>query len=99
MRKVIKWTKIEEVEHSKTEVFCDLCGKQAPRITSWAEGIYEVNNVEIKTTIHHREGSSYPEGGSGTEVNIDLCPDCVKNKLIPWLESQGADIREKEWEW
>ena len=41
--------------------------------------------MEIKVIIRHREGLNYPEGGSGIEINIDLCPDCVKNKLIPWL--------------
>lgn len=34
MKKVIKWKEVKEVEGSKTEVFCDVCGKQAPKVTT-----------------------------------------------------------------
>ena len=49
--------------------------------------------------VRQRQGVSYPEGGSGTEIEVDLCPTCFKEKLVPWLRSQGATIEEKEWEW
>lgn len=53
----------------------------------------------MKIIIYHREGDSYPEGGSGTITEVDICPDCFQNKLVPWLELQGATIKEKDWEW
>ncbi len=29
-----------------------------------------------------KKGYQYPEGGSGIEVNIDICPECFENKII-----------------
>jgi hypothetical protein len=65
----------------------------------WNKGLYEINETEIKITITQRDGSAYPEGGSGTEYEIDLCKDCFKGKLVPWLKAEGATIEETEWEW
>lgn len=84
---------------------CDLCGKKADKdkgylsTSSWGAEIFEINETEIKMMVRQTKGSNYPEGGSGTEYEIDLCPDCFKNRLVPWLKSQGANIEEKEWEW
>jgi hypothetical protein len=77
---------------------CDLCGMES-KSSEWDAGLYNVNETEIKITIKQKEGTSYPEGGSGTEYEIDLCPSCFTNRLIPWLRSQGAAIEEREWDW
>ena len=78
---------------------CDLCGMEA-KPDDWTDGSgYTINETEIEVTVRHKDGSSYPDGGSGTETVIDLCPICFKQKLIPWLQSQGAKIESKEWEW
>jgi hypothetical protein len=76
------------------EMKCDLCSGTS-RNDDWTTGSYEVNETQIRW----KEGDSYPEGGSGTEIEVDICPECFKTKLIPWLESQGAAIRKKEWDW
>lgn len=80
---------------------CDLCGALSKNeIThDWSGACYEINETEVTVTIKHKKGENYPEGGSGTECEVDLCPNCFKNKLIPWLNSQGANIKEKEWNW
>lgn len=77
---------------------CDLCGKES-KSSDWDAGSYEVNETEIKITMKQKEGSNYPEGGSGTEYEIDLCPDCFTERLVPWLKSEGATIEESEWDW
>jgi uncharacterized protein (DUF2225 family) len=77
---------------------CDLCGLESTR-ESWHEGSYEINETEIKITIVQKNGSSFPEGGSGTEYEIDLCPDCFKGRFVPWLKSEGANINEVEWDY
>lgn len=77
---------------------CDICGQKS-RGDEWSSGKYNINETDINITIKQKEGSDCPDGGSGTEYDIDLCPDCFKNKLIPWLKSEGAQIDEKEWEW
>jgi hypothetical protein len=77
---------------------CDLCGVESTH-EDWNKGLYEINETEIKITIKQTDGRSYPEGGSGTGYEIDLCPACFKGRLVPWLKSEGATIEETEWYW
>ncbi len=77
---------------------CDLCGLEV-KGDDWQAGSWEINETTVSIEIKQKEGTNYPEGGSGTKHEIDICPDCFKGKLIPWLKSQGADIQEKEWDW
>jgi hypothetical protein len=77
---------------------CDLCGLESTS-SDWDAGLYEMNETEISIKIKQKEGENYPEGGYGTEYEIDLCPGCFKNRLIPWLKSEGAAVEEKEWDW
>ncbi|MFH1116876.1 MAG: hypothetical protein V1792_23415 [Pseudomonadota bacterium] len=70
-------------------VACDICGAKI------SHGCYEVDEVEVR----HKTGSSYPEGGSGTEVTVDMCGKCFDEKLVLWLRSIGAAPRVEEWEW
>jgi len=59
------------------------------------ESAYTVSDREVRI----REGTSCPEGGQGTKVEYDICPKCFNEKLIPWLESQGAETRAEEWDY
>lgn len=77
---------------------CDLCGCKSTG-DDWDAGIWEVNDTEIKVTITQKDGTNYPEGGSGNEYEIDLCPSCFKDRLVPWLIQQGASIKRREWDW
>jgi hypothetical protein len=74
------------------ETICDLCGARAKN-GEWDDGLYSLLDIEVSYT----EGSQYPEGGYGTKYEVDICPECFKKKLIPWLENQGAEIHEEEW--
>lgn len=76
---------------------CDLCGKVG-KGGEWDAAVYEFNETEITVTIKQKEGSRYPEGGTGTEIEIDLCPDCFKAKLVPALQALGAKIEIKDWD-
>ena len=80
------------------ETRCDLC-KAIAKHGDWSSGAYDVNETEIKVTIRQKEGESYPEGGNGTSLIVDICPKCFKEVLIPFLREKGADIKEEEWEW
>ena len=86
-------------EKHLVEQRCDLCGIAAAEPDSWGGGSYQVDETEIKVTVKQKEGSSYPEGGMGTEYRIDLCPACFKDRVIPWLVSQGAAIKQEDWDW
>ena len=78
---------------------CDLCGAEAKGWTGWDSSTWNFNEVDLEVTVHQKEGSQSPEGGWGTEYVIDLCPACFKERLVPWLVSEGAEIEEKEWDW
>lgn len=97
MRKFEKKTETVERE-VLVETTCDLCGAVA-KSGNWESSTYEVAEVEVEVTVHQKDGVSYPEGGNGTEYTADICPDCFKNKLIPWLESQGCKAKRKDWDW
>lgn len=87
------------VEDERTvKVVCDLC-KAEGHYGQWNNSWYEINDTTINMEIRQREGNQYPEGGSSTEVVIDLCPKCFKDRLIPWLQSQGAEIKSLDYDW
>ncbi len=77
---------------------CDLCGRKA-KDKDWDAGAYEINETDVRVEVRQKDGSSFPEGGCGTELNIDLCPPCFTGRLVPWLISQGAKIEQREWDW
>ena len=77
---------------------CDLCGVESKK-SDWGAGVYEINETEIKITIKRQAGSNFPECGRVEEYETDLCPDCFKSRLVPWLRSQGANIEEQELDW
>ena len=73
---------------------CDLCGL-ITRSEDWSSENYAVAQTEIRCRI----GSDYPDGGMGTEITIDLCPKCFKDKLVTYLKTEGVTVIEKEWDW
>jgi hypothetical protein len=81
-----------------TKTTCDLCGAEAKK-GLWDSSIYEVNETVVEVTVRQKEGETYPEEGWGTDYKVDICPKCFKDKLIPWLESQGCKAERKEWEY
>ena len=97
MRKYI-WRERQIKEEILVETTCDLCDKVAKE-GHWESSSYEVNETEIEVTVRQKDGHSFPEGGSGEEYVVDMCPGCFKEKLIPWLESQGCKAKIKEWLW
>ena len=77
---------------------CDLCGVEAKR-GEYCSSVYDVEETEVEVTVSKKDGYSCPDGGSGTEYVVDICPDCFKNKLIPWLKSQGCKAERLDWNW
>lgn len=80
------------------ETCCDLCGKIAKN-GDWDSSTYMINETEISVSIHNKEGTTYPDAGWGTKINVDICPDCFKNVLVPFLNEKGANIQLTEWEY
>lgn len=95
MRHYEKRQKMREYDHL-VKTTCDLCGTEA-KDGRWASDIYEVNEVEV--TVRQKDGHNYPEGGFGEEYVVDLCPTCFKERLIPWLQSEGASVEPLDWDY
>ena len=80
-------------------VFCDLCGAQSCKGGYWNHVLREQAETEVRIQVRDSRGTTYPEGGWGDKYDVDLCPNCFRDQLIPWLKSQGADIEPVEWEY
>jgi len=91
----VKYTKKALVEKK-----CDLCGMAAStEEDSWATSSYKIDETEVRIEVRQKDGTGYPEGGWGTEYVADICPDCFRNKLIPWIQSQGCTKERTEWDY
>ena len=97
MRKYEEKTEIVKQERL-VETTCDICGAIAKK-GNWESSAWEVAEQEIEITVRCKDGHSYPEGGSGTQYVVDICPKCFKDKLIPWFQSQGCKAKTEEWDW
>jgi len=93
-------TKLVTSERDIVHATCDLCGAKAVSSSNSGENDWSCRKHRVHdTTVVCRDGTSCPDGGSGTVIMVDLCNACFRSKLVPWLESQGAKIQEKEWDW
>lgn len=78
----MKTFEVVKVNHNKlVSHTCDLCGQA---ILPRSMGQFSDSTV-LGTT-----GWSYPEGGEYTRTEVDLCGPCFREKLLPWLISQGV---------
>ena len=77
-----------------TGVTCDLCGCVS-RGRDWAKHLYEV----AETAVTCKAGKAWPDEGGHVEYEIDICPKCFVDKLVPWLVSQGSKVERKELDW
>lgn len=86
------YKKIEIPARSKQtldKTTCDICRR---KIENEYCSVEEVK-VELKT------GNVYPDGGSGENIEFDICKNCFEEKLIPWFKEQGAEPQVTEWDW
>lgn len=82
----------EHTEERQAGIVCDLCGKETDRHDWSASHSYEVEEV----TVEYKSGYSYPDDYFYTVIEVDLCPQCFKERLVPWLESQGVKPTKRE---
>ncbi len=90
----------KQVEQKYTEIVevkCDLCGLVHPVPRNYGDGIFGDRNwskgqfgIE-SVKVLHEDGSHYPDSDrESTITSFDICPGCFKDKLVPWLQAQGA---------
>jgi hypothetical protein len=66
---------------------CDLCGKSLLE-----KQPYRISEVSLSM----REGVTYPEGGTVTITEADVCVTCFEDVLIPAMETVGLKFRTTE---
>jgi hypothetical protein len=64
---------------------CDLCKSERP-VHYWSTSCEEYN----ETVVAMNFGVSCGPNKHIMQLSVDICPQCFKDILIPWLESQGA---------
>jgi hypothetical protein len=86
------------------KISCDLCGSEARgeahHLTrhgdggSW-EGGWDFHDVCVAVS----RGFTYPECGESTTEFYDICPDCFRKVLMPFLAERGAmpKIHKSDW--
>lgn len=87
--------KVAVPAHTRIEtdyIQCEICKSLTTDAGNWGGDRYGVDRV----TITLEEGNRYPEGGTITTTLVDLCPKCFRDKLLPWLQGQGGQARERE---
>ena len=97
MKKYKDVTRPVRVDRLLSQTVCDVCGRESTQHQEgWKTGSYDATEVEVRL----RTGNSYPEGGSGEEWEVDICPTCFNEKLIPWVEAFGhTTIEPTRWDW
>ena len=77
----------KEVEYYD-KTYCDKCGDEI-----------QIKNFDaFECELKYREGSSYPEGGSGDEWVMELCQKCAV-RLVSLLTAEGYRVIHKEWDY
>jgi hypothetical protein len=86
----------KEVEE-QIAIICDLCQAESPCRTHWLVGSSGYSGRTVVVSI--QDQSSFPEGGTVKRHSFDLCPKCFWEKLVPWMEQQGAKPRVMKRDW
>lgn len=88
-------------------VTCDVCGKKGDRLWNAPYNFEDEEDWDDSSTysfecvaVRMAEGASYPEGGQAYELTrYDICPDCFKGKVMPFLAELGAQPSSEEVDW
>lgn len=98
-RTVSKTQEVSEV----VSVECDFCGSHRPPFGRWpadrSTAKYEDGNYyrEEADRLRLSRGTHFPEGGSGEAWDLDICPACFEQKILPLaLEDRRAP---RDWDW
>lgn len=99
MRRIVKKQVVQERE-VVVEFRCDLCGSVSndPVGETWKDtsdsdtkGSYTTS--EIQVSLKNRTYWPITEDTEGYNIEIDLCPKCFRDVLVPFLESKGIVVR------
>jgi hypothetical protein len=74
------------------ESLCDLCGAKARNDDrNFSKSYHQIDEA----TVQLKSGDRYCEFIDIDTIEYIICPDCFRNKLMPWLKEQGAEPETK----
>ncbi len=78
---------------------CDICGLKS-NCDEWpTESNHDIQESELWIKGSVRTGYSYyGDGGSGQGCEVDICPKCFYDKLVPWINGLGGTAEVVDWD-
>jgi hypothetical protein len=90
----------EKTKEVVSHVLCDLCGAVGKSGYSGEADWKEADDWEsTETSVLVKTGCGNSEGGHFKLELFHICPSCFREKLVPWLESQGGKPSRDEIDW
>lgn len=88
---------VNVVQKTVVAKICDLCGAREDDTTDWplpkGTETYGDHDVDVKLVARWAWYANHCDGGGESwSIEIDLCPACIVDRVLPWLKSQGATI-------
>ena len=98
MRKYVTRTITKKITE-QVEKTCDICGYKVEGVLGYGDNwdMDQTNHAEV--ILQMSTGTSYAESVSGKRINVDVCPKCFMDKVLPYLKSLGAVVYEEPWEY
>lgn len=102
-----KYKTVKETREKQelTNMVCDICGYDNKQYYDWQNDphrkdpkskYYNSSYFDTEVEVKYRYGINYPDGGSGYEYDLDICPKCFMEKIVPLLKTNKEP---KKWDW
>ena len=84
--------KVVKEESVLDTVNCDVCGRKGDNVIPGDPAVdwVDKNDLEESTVVSHRTLARCYDDVTVTDTFFDICHECFKDKLVPWLASQGV---------
>lgn len=76
-----------ETYYKGTRSYCDLCNNEIK-----GKSFFDVDDCSVEK----RTGTSYPDGSFIDIKSIDICSECMEEKIIPLIEKE-FNVKFKEY--
>ena len=69
-----------------TKYICDLCGSEGGAARGWGK----MEHKRQFTAVYLSDGDFFPNDWIRKDTYFDICAECFLEKLVPWMDEQGA---------
>jgi hypothetical protein len=89
-------------ERQLVQTTCDLCGRVAAEGNWCGESRWPRidDETQLAVRVCRKRMETYgSDSGDTEELSYDICPQCFTDKLVPWLQGQGAQAKPVNFSW